>query len=459
MLAGNPFDLSLRLALSNAMPPDGRIDVYLPSDFTVASAPAVSLVGLSAAQACLDFAHRDIGCPAPAPSGAGPPLIATVTASTRTSASGGALLRVSLACAHTSLHPSFGTCALAPNVAHGLRIRGLRNPRATGTYTIDHVESLDGNGRTADTSKVAGAQPSLSLQVVPNQLVDAAILLADDRIGAITAVNFVFRTTNAIPADGRIHLVFPKGFLFVGPATGFDFAGRIRVTSVGSDADGIARIPGALLIERQGGSLAKAADDSELLIRRNGTSAPTQAGALHSLRVEYVQNPLEPQLTGSFGLSTRTARGERIDVSGSQLRVEIVGRSAEGSMDGRGEVVGAEALPAIATLLAAVLVITGCVTTCVLAPRLRRQLQGWRGFTRGVGPRELGATGRLIGKPGFWRASVLGGGGTSTRRFSAPARRSPRTSRRDSFRSNDLDTLSDRSFDADESVFGEVRPR
>lgn len=421
------------------MLPTGRIDIFLPDGFALAdgeSSLSVSRAPLSGAEACELLGHRDAGCPSPAAQSTGALRATLGSAGGRTGADGGALVRVSLACALAPSHADSAGCALAADRAYRLTLGGLRNPLSAALYAVAAVESVDELGRVVDAAAAAGAQPALALRITPHELRAGSVLLSDARAGAVTAVTVRFKTTNPIPPDGRIFLAFPRGFLFVGPATGFELAGRIHVRS--EAGGGFAQIEGALIVERAGGKVGRAADDSTLLLRRNGTVAATAPGATHAITVRFVQNPLEPELSGGFGLETRTAAGRPIDVASPSLRVVITDRAPRsGGADGgaRADAAGTEALPAIATMLSAALLVVGCVSTCVLAPRLAALARGACSrhrrpliIARGL----LGASTGAGGKRSSNASSAILRGGSGRR---GSTRRSPRTSGRESIAS------------------------
>jgi len=401
---GSLSELTISFVLSNEMPADGQLDVYLPATFSALGSTRVVSAVTSASDACTLFVHRDArSCPAIGTVTAA--RTATISASARLAADGStALIRIAIRCALAPSRADYASCALAPSTAYSITVLQLTNPQAAAVFSAALVELLDGQGRTVDTATATGAQPNLALEIKPNLLLNVKIVLDDDRAGEVTSLSVEFETTNPITSDGSIRLAFPKGFLFVGPSTGFDFGGTMRVVS--SEGSGLSKISGNLVVSREGGDAALAKDDSVLVLAR-GNGAATIAGERHRLEVEFVQNPLSAQTTGTFYLSTRTASLQLIDINEVALQLSVAEPAAGSSSsdssntaDGKirdGELV-VSALPAVGLILGAAL---SCLALCVVCyHRKRILLYAGRGGPLGV--RIVGSRrgGKKAGKKG-----------------------------------------------------------
>ncbi|KAJ1628807.1 hypothetical protein T492DRAFT_908096 [Pavlovales sp. CCMP2436] len=171
---------------------------------------------------------------------------------------------------------------------------------------------------------------------------------------------------------------------------------------VSSEGSGLSKISGNLVVSREGGDAALAKDDSVLVLAR-GNGAATIAGERHRLEVEFVQNPLSAQTTGTFYLSTRTASLQLIDINEVALQLSVAEPAAGSSSsdssntaDGKirdGELV-VSALPAVGLILGAAL---SCLALCVVCYHRKRILLYGPLGVRIVGSRRGG---KKAGKKG-----------------------------------------------------------
>ena len=248
LLPQTPTSTSVAFTTADPLPANGAVVVTFPAGFNVAGATFTSFSGIT---------------------GTG-----TVSVSGQT----------------VTVTRSGGSSSAAG--AKTLVLGGIITPAttgATGTFSLATARSTGVQIDTGSAAAVTIATGSLSAtSVTPASLV----------AGAVGDVTIALTTSNVVPADGAVTVMFPAGFVVggVGPTASFGgtvpFDGAASVTALGQMVT---------------------------ITRTGGTS--TAAGA-KTITIHNVQNPGVSGATGTFALATTRSTGVQID-TGSASAVSI----------------------------------------------------------------------------------------------------------------------------------------
>jgi len=187
-----------------------------------------------------------------------------------------------------------GTISTVVGVIYTVRITNIQNPSASGDTSTFQILLYSTTTVTDSTSAVAQQFVGISAQVsAASALNNGAVSLQYQFRSASGYTDVVFTTVTSIPADGVLQLTFPTGFAFV--------SGTPTITSI--KTGGTVFINGAFNTTMSG---------LVVTIVRSGGAATT-AGATHTLRVSPVRNPSVAGATSSFGIHTRDANFAPLD--------------------------------------------------------------------------------------------------------------------------------------------------
>jgi len=178
--------------------------------------------------------------------------------------------------------------------SYSLTVNSIKNPSSAGAVSGFLVETLDIYGSVLDTS----APIALSVTIAATGALNGVqFLLASATTSTLTYATVGFTTTQAIPTNGKIVVVFPATFSF--PADSRRAARQVSYLSGGAYT-----VPG--------GALTFAVLGTTVTATRTGGSI-IAAGTTIGLQITNVMNPVVTGATSSLRVTTQTAAGATLD--------------------------------------------------------------------------------------------------------------------------------------------------
>jgi len=193
--------------------------------------------------------------------------------------------------------------AAAAGSAYTVTFNSITNPGTAGTYSGFQIETVDPYD-LLDTSETI----TISATVLDTGALNGVTLsLSSATTSTVVVATVDFTTSTAIPADGKIIIVFPSEFSF--PA---DSRRSTRtVTSVSGGT--YTQLDGALAVSVTG---------TTVTVTRSGGSSTT-GGQVHSLQITNVETPSNTGTTSSLSLTTTDAGGTTLDAVSSGVTFTI----------------------------------------------------------------------------------------------------------------------------------------
>eukprot|EP00935_MAST-01C_sp_MAST-1C-sp1_P001473 g1473.t1 len=244
------FPLALTFTTTNVLPKDGKIKLTLPSEF------------------------QDIST-------------ADVKAATASDNIDGSFLVTTSGSVITMTRLKDGT-DVSPSTQVTMYLTGVQNPAAsgkTGQYSVATTTVFDAEIDTK--SSLAGSD-------IYGYLTPASLTFADLTVGVLTDVVVAFTTTGAIPADGKVSIVFPA-----------DFDGTASTVTVGTGID--AFDPPVVTVLGDGKHV--------VTLNRPSSAVATSAQLAVSFTLSNIRNPGYSGLTGSFKIQTLQQDDTPIDAA------------------------------------------------------------------------------------------------------------------------------------------------
>jgi hypothetical protein len=170
-----------------------------------------------------------------------------------------------------------------PAGAQTCTMNGITNPGSAGSTGTYSLQSTNSSGQLIDTATVSADTITAATPTLTSTNVQPASL----NTGATSVVTLSFTTTNNIPANGKIAVQFPSGFVVTGATGG---------TCSSMDGTFVTSISG-----------------QRVTITRQNDGSLQAGGSAETCTVSGIQNPTTASSTGTYSLATLTSTDSVID--------------------------------------------------------------------------------------------------------------------------------------------------